>query len=175
MSRLVLPTLAITGSLMLVGAPVTSSAAGYLSEGVPPTGQPDTRPTAPNYSGKMQTDEGIDPKTSGTLRMSPDWLRQRPIEFPDQVETGHPGMLTYRPDVWSGGPVKTNMTLIERVRQRIEQAFPYADISVMANADQGVVTLMGLVATKDEKERAHELVAHTKGVTEVHDEIQVSG
>ena len=45
----------------------------------------------------------------------------------------------------------------------------------MANADQGVVTLMGLVATKEEKKRAHELVAHTKGVTEVHDEIQVGG
>lgn len=136
MRRLVLPTLAIATSLMLVGAPLTSSAADYLPDGSPPTGQPDTPPTA---------------------------------------EAGYPGILTYSPDAWTSGPVKTNMTLIERVRQRIEQAFPDADISVMANADQGVVTLMGLVATKEEKERAHEVVAHTKGVTEVHDEIQVSG
>jgi hypothetical protein len=175
MRRLVLPTLAIATSMMLVGAPLTSSAADYLSADTPPTGQPDTRPTASNYSGKMQTEQNTDPNTRGTLRMSPDWLRQSRIEFPDQVETGHPGMLTYRPDPWSSGPVKMNMTLIERVRQRIEQAFPYADISVMANADKGVITLMGLVATKEEKKRAHELVAHTKGVTEVHDELQVSG
>jgi osmotically-inducible protein OsmY len=45
----------------------------------------------------------------------------------------------------------------------------------MANADKGVVTLMGLVTTKEQKQRAHDLVAHTKGVTEVHAELQVSG
>jgi hypothetical protein len=160
---------------MLAGAPLTSSAADYRSRDRTPTSESGTGPTASNYSDKMQTEQSIDPNTRGTLGMSPDWLRQRRIEFPDQVETGHPGMLTYRPDPWSSGPVKTSMTLIERVRQRIEQTFPYADISAMANADQGVVTLMGLVATKEEKKRAHELVAHTKGVTEVHDEIQVGG
>ncbi len=165
MRRLVLPTLAIVTGMMLVAAPLTSSAADYPSKDTPPTGESGTGPTESNYSSvtpSARTGRYIDP---GKFR----------IEFPDQVETGHPGMPTYRPDAWSSGPVKTNMTLIERVRQRIEEAFPDADISVMANADKGVVTLMGLVATEEQKKRAHELVAHIKGVTEVHDEIQVSG
>ena len=153
MGRFVLPTLAIATTMMLVCVPLTASAADYLSK--------DATPSA-------QTERDTDPNTSGKPGMWPDWPQQPRMEFPSTPPKN-------RPDTWSSGPVKTNMTLIERVRQRIEQAFPDADISVMANADEGVVTLMGLVSTKDEKKRAHDLVAHTKGVTEVHDEIQVSG
>jgi len=166
MRRLVLPTLAIATGMLLAGAPLMSSAADYRSRDRTPTSESGTGPTESNYSGMMpsaQTERHIDSNTSR-------------IEFSDQAETGYPGTSpTGRLDTWSSGPVKTNMTLIERVRQRIEQALPDADISAMANADEGVVTLMGLVATKEEKERAHKLVAHTQGVTEVHDELQVSG
>ena len=122
MRRLVLPTLAIATSMMLLGVPLTSSAADYRSRDRAPTSESDTGPTASNYSDKMQTEQEIDPNTSGTLGMSPDWLRQRRIEFPDQVETGHPGMLTYRPDPWSSafvsGSSRRFLTLIS-VRWRM--------------------------------------------------------
>jgi hypothetical protein len=150
--------------MLLAGAPLTSSAADYRSKDTPPTGESGTQPTASDYSGGRDNN----PTTSGELGMWPNWPQQPRMEFPSTPPTD-------RLDAWSSGPVKTNMTLIEKVRRRIEQAFPDADISVMANADEGVVTLMGLVATEEQKKRAHEVVAHTKGVTDVHDEIQVSG
>ena len=178
MTRLVLPTLAIAAGMLLAGAPLTSSAADYRSKNPPPLDKPDT-PTASNYSGKMpsaQIERDIVPNASGQPSMWPDWPQQPPIKFSDQAETVFPATPpTDRLGAWSSGPVKMKLTLIERVNRRIEQAFPGADISVMANADKGVVTLMGLVTTKEQKQRAHDLVAHTKGVTEVHDELQVSG
>jgi hypothetical protein len=179
MTRLVLPTLAIAAAMLLAGAPLTSSAADYRSKDTPPTDKPDTQPTASNYSGKMpsaQIERDIVPNTSGQPSMWPNWPQQPPIKFSDQAETVFPATPpTDRLGTWSSGPVKMKLTLIERVSRRIEQAFPGADISVMANADEGVVTLMGLVTTKEQKQRAHELVAHIKGVTEVHDELQVIG
>jgi hypothetical protein len=179
MGRLVLPRLAIVTGMMLVGAPLISNAGEYSSKDTPATGKPDAWPTASDYTGKMpsaQTKRGIDPNASSEPGMWPNWPQQPRIEFPDQAETVFPGTSpTDRLGAWSNGPVKMKLTLIERVSRRIEQAFPGADISVMANADKGVVTLMGLVTTKKQKQRAHELVTHIKGVTEVHDELQVSG
>lgn len=175
MRRLILPTLAIATGITLAGAPLAPSAAGDLSKDTPHSGKPGTWHTAKMPS--AQTERDIYPNTSPTGEGTwPNWLQQRRLEFPDQAETVYPGTPPRdRLGIWSTGAVKTNMTLIERVRQRIEQAFPNADISAMANADKGAVTLMGLVATKKEKKRAHDLVAHTKGVTEVHDELQVNG
>jgi hypothetical protein len=179
MGRLVLPTLAIAAGMLLAGAPLTSSATDYRSKDTPPTDKPDTQPTASNYSGRTpsaQIERDIDPNASGQPSMWPNWPQQSPIKFSDQAETVFPGTPPAdRLGTWSSGPVKMKMTLIERVSRRIEQAFPDANISVMANADKGVVTLMGLVVTKEQKQRAHDLVAHIKGITEVHDELQVSG
>jgi hypothetical protein len=76
-----------------------------------------------------------------------------------------------RPSTWS--TVNPNMTVVERVRQRMERAFPNASISVMANADKGVVTLLGLVKTEAQKKRAYEIAADTEGVTLVHDELGI--
>lgn len=179
MGRLVLPTLAIAAGILLAGAPLMSSAVDYRSRDTRPTDKPDTRPRASNYSGRTpltQIEQDIVPNTSGQPSMRPNWPQQPPIKFSDQAETVFPATPpTDRLGSWSSGPVKIKLTLIERVSRRIEQAFPGADISVMANADKGVFTLMGLVATKKQKQRAHDLVAHIKGVTKVHDELQVSG
>lgn len=170
-------TFAIATGVMLAGAPLGAHAAGHISESTPPTAKPDTWPTAPNYPGEKpsdQTEQKLYPNTPAIGK--PDTWPNRPqqprVESSEQAETIYPGTPPIgKPDTWSTKPVNPNVTLVERVRQQIRKEFPDADISVMAN--KGVVTLFGLVATQKQKERAHELAAEIKGVTEIHNELRV--
>jgi hypothetical protein len=100
------------------------------------------------------------------------WLSQPQQPSSDQAALTYPDTPpAARPSAWS--TVNPNMTIVERVRQRMERAFPNADISVMANADKGVVTLLGLVKTEAQKKRAHEIAADTEGVKAVHDKLGI--
>lgn len=165
MRRLVLPTLVIAAGMMLAGAPFASYSAG---------------PMSPSYTGNKPSGskQDIYPNTPSTGRPStwPTQAQQPRMQSSDQAGTMYPDTPpTGRPGTWPTKPVNPNMTVVERVRQRIEQEFPNADISVMSNADQGVVTLLGLAKTKEQKKRAHEIAADTKGVKMVHDELGVIG
>ena len=100
------------------------------------------------------------------------WLSQPQQPSPEQAAPTYPDTPpAARPSIWS--TVNPSMTIVERVRQRMERALPNADISVMANDDKGVVSLLGLVQTEAQKKRAYEIAAGTEGVKLVHDKLGI--
>ena len=100
------------------------------------------------------------------------WLSQPQQPSPEQAAPTYPDTPpAARPSIWS--TVNPSMTIVERVRQRMERALPNANISVMATDDKGVVSLLGLVKTEAQKKRAYEIAADTEGVKRVHNELGI--
>lgn len=151
MRHLALLTSVIAAGVLVTGVPFAPYAAGPMSPSY--TGKKPSGPTQDIYPGAPPTGK-----------------RDTWPSEPRQPRWSPRSQMTLYPDTWPTKPV--NMTVSERVRQRIEQEFPNADISVSVmvnadNSDKSVIILSGLVKTEKQKQRAQNIAADTKGVTKV--------